>query len=139
MSDIKATMHRVYDEVFSGGNIDVVDELLHEDFVEHEELPPGIPPGRDAPKAYTTMFRSAFPDLKATVQEMLQDGNKVITRSRWTGTHQGEFMGIPPTGRSFDIGAIDIVEFRDGKGIGHWGVQDFATMMEQLGVAGPPE
>ncbi len=139
MSDLKDTMQRVYDEVFSGGNIDLIDELLHEDFIEHEELPPGIPQGRGAPKAYTTMFRSAFPDLKATVVEMLQDGDKVITRSRWTGTHEGDFMGIPPTGRSFDMSAIDIVEFKDGKGIGHWGITDIAGMMEQLGIAGPPE
>ena len=139
MSDLKATMQRVYDEVFSEGNIDLVDELLHEDFVEHEELPPGIPQGRGAPKAYTTMFRSAFPDLKVTVDEMLQDGDKVITRCRWSGTHHGEFMGIPPTGNSFEIGGIDIVEFKDGRGIGHWGVLDAAGIMEQLGVTGPPE
>lgn len=137
MSDLQTAARRIYNEVFSEGNIDVVDEVLHEDFVEHEELPPGIPPGRDAPKAYTTMFRGAFPDLEATVVEMLQDGDKVIIRSRWTGTNEGEFMGMPPTGNSIDIGGIDIIEFRDGKGIGHWGVMDFAKMMEQLGAAAP--
>ena len=138
MSDLKATMGRIYEEVFNQGNVDVVDELLADDFVEHEELPPGIPQGKEAPKVYTTMFRSAFPDFHMAVTEMLQDGNKVITRVRVSGTHQGEFMGIPPTGNRFEVTAVDIVEFRDGKGIGHWGVMDMATMMEQLGIGGPP-
>lgn len=138
MSDLKATMQRIYDEVFNQGNVDVIDELLADDFLEHEALPPGIPQGKDAPRVYTTMFRGAFPDFNMAVQEMLQDGDKVITRVRVSGTHQGEFMGIPPTGKKFEVTAVDIVEFRDGKGIGHWGVMDMAAMMEQLGVGGPP-
>lgn len=138
MSDIKATMRRIYEEVFNQGNVDVIDELLADDFVEHQELPPGIPQGKGAPKAYTNMFRSAFPDFHMAVEEMLQDGNKVITRVRVSGTHKGEFMGIPPTDSKFDVDAIDIVEFRDGKAIGHWGVMEEARMMQQLGISGPP-
>ena len=138
MSDLKATMQRLYDEVFNQGNLDVIDELLADDFVEHEELPPGIPQGKGAPRAYTIMFRSAFPDFRMAVEEMLQDGNKVITRVRVSGTHKGEFMGIPPTDNKFDVAAIDIIEFRDDKAIGHWGVMDMAAMMQQLGVGGPP-
>lgn len=138
MSDIKAAMRRIYDEVFNQGNVDVIDELLADDFMEHQELPPGIPQGKGAPRAYTTMFRSAFPDFHMAVEEMLQDGNKVITRVRVSGTHKGEFMGIPPTDNKFDVSAIDIVEFRDGQAIGHWGVMEEARMMEQLGVGGPP-
>jgi steroid delta-isomerase-like uncharacterized protein len=138
MSDNKATMLRLYEEVFSGGNLEAIDELLADDFVEHEELPPGIPQGKGAPRALATMMRGAFPDFHVAVEEMLEDGNKVITRARFSGTHQGEFMGIPPTGKRFDIPVIDIVEFRDGKGIAHWGIMDQAGMMGQLGVGGPP-
>ena len=137
MSDLKATMLRIYEEVFNQGNVNVVDEVLADDFLEHEELPPGISQGKDAPKTYTAMFRSAFPDFHMEVLEMLQDGNKVITRARVSGTHEGEFMGIAATGNRFEVSAIDIVEFRDGLGIGHWGVMDMATMMQQLGVGGP--
>ena len=138
MSDDKATMLRIYEEVFSQGDFDLGDELLADDFVEHEELPPGIPQGKEAPRALMTMMRGAFPDFHAAVEEMLQDGNKVITRARFSGTHKGEFMGIPPTDKRFDISVIDIVEFRDGKAIAHWGVMDMAGMMEQLGLGGPP-
>jgi steroid delta-isomerase-like uncharacterized protein len=138
MSDDKATMLQLYEEVFSQGNFDLGDELLADDFVEHEELPPGIPQGKEAPRALMTMMRGAFPDFHAAVEEMLQDGNKVITRARFSGTHEGEFRGIPPTGKRFDIPVIDIVEFRDGKAIAHWGVMDMAGMMAQLGVSGSP-
>jgi steroid delta-isomerase-like uncharacterized protein len=138
MSDLKTTMSRFYEEVFNLGKYDVIDELVADDFTEHEQLPPGIPPGKDAPRELAAMMRNAFPDFHVAVEEMLQDGNKVITRARFSGTHQGEFMGIPPTGASFDIGVIDIVEFRDGAAIAHWGVMDTAAMMGQLGVGGPP-
>ena len=139
MSDIQAVMRRIYAEVFTQGNVDLIDELMHEDFVEHEEVPPGIPPGRGTPKAMTAMMHSAFPDFRADVDELLQDGNKVIARARFSGTHQGEFMGIPATGNRFDINVIDIMEFQGDKAIAHWGLMDTAKMMEQLGAGGPPE
>ncbi len=138
MSDLKALMWRIIDEAFNRGDFDVFDELVSDDFVEHEELPPGVPQGKAAPREMITMMRAAFPDLQVTVEDMLQDGSKVVTRSRFAGTHEGEFMGIPPTGNGFDIPVIDIVEFREGKVVAHWGVMDNAAMMEQLGVAGPP-
>jgi len=138
MSDNKAAMRRIYEEVFSRGDLAVVDELIADDFIEHEELPPGIPPGKEAPRAQVTMMRVAFPDFHARVEELLEDGDKVIARARFSGTHQGEFMGIPATGKRFDIAVIDIIEFREGKGVAHWGIMDTAGMMEQLGVGGPP-
>jgi steroid delta-isomerase-like uncharacterized protein len=138
MSDNKAVMLRLYEEVFSQGNIDLIDEIMAEDFVEHEELPPGIPQGKGAPRALVAMLREAFPDFRATAEEMLEDGDKVITRARFSGTHKGEFMGIPATGNQVDMSVIDIVEFRDGKAVAHWGIMDQAGMMQQLGVGGPP-
>jgi steroid delta-isomerase-like uncharacterized protein len=130
-------MARIIDEGFNQGDMDALDELISDDFVEHEDLPPGVPQGKAAPLAMITMMRAAFPDLHVTVEEMLQDGSKVVTRSRFAGTHEGEFMGIPPTGNKFDVPVIDIIEFRDDKAVAHWGVMDNAAMMEQLGVAGP--
>jgi steroid delta-isomerase-like uncharacterized protein len=138
MSDLKAAMLRFYEEVFNQARYDVIDDLVADDFIEHEQLPPGISAGKDAPRELVTMMRSAFPDFRASVEEVLQDGNKVITRLRFSGTHQGEFMGIAPSGGRFDVPAIDIVEFRDGKAVAHWGVTDTAAMMEQLGIGGPP-
>ncbi|HUW03900.1 MAG TPA: ester cyclase [Acidimicrobiales bacterium] len=138
MSDLKAMMRRIIEEAFNQGNLDALDELIADDFVEHEDLPPEVPQGRAAPRAMITMMRAAFPDLQVTVEDMLQDGSKVVTRSRFAGTHEGEFMGIAATGNKFDVPVIDIVEFRDDEAVAHWGVMDNAAMMEQLGVAGPP-
>ena len=137
MSELKALMARIIDELFNRGDFDVFDELISDDFVEHEALPPGVPQGKAAPREMITMMRAAFPDFQVTVEDMLQDGRKVVTRSRFAGTHEGEFMGIPATGKRFDIPVIDIIEFRGDKAVAHWGVMDNATMMEQLGVAGP--
>ena len=136
--DPKALARRMYNEVISNGDFDVLDELIHDDFVEHEELP-GLPTDKEAPRAFFTMFRAAFPDLNASIEDMIQEGDKLVVRSRMSGTHKGEFMGIPPTNNKFDVQAIDEVEFRDGKAIAHWGVFDSAAMMEQLGVMPGPE
>ncbi|RZV45563.1 MAG: ester cyclase [Acidimicrobiia bacterium] len=134
MSDLKALVRRVYDEVFNEGKVELIDELLAENFVEHEQMP-GMPSDREAPKMYTQMARNAFPDFRMTVEEVLQDGNKVIVRGRSSGTHKGEFWGMPPTGNTFDIAFIDILEYDGDKMVGHWGVTDTAAMMEQLGGA----
>lgn len=135
MSEVhKVLAMRMYNEVISQGNIAALDDIVHDDFVEHEEMP-GLPTDKSAPAAFVTMFRSAFPDLHASIEDMMQDGDKLVVRSRMSGTHKGEFMGMSPTDNKFDVQAIDIVEFRDDKVIAHWGVIDAAAMMEQLGVA----
>ena len=115
----------------------LIDQYMAEDFVEHEVIP-GMGNTRETPRQLFKMMLTAFPDFRATVDELLQDGDKVIARARFSGTHQGEFMGIPATGKRFDIAVIDIIEFRDGKAIAHWGVMDMAGMMAQLGIGGPP-
>ena len=136
----KALIRRLMEEAFNRGDMSLVDELFAPDFVEHEELPPGIPPGREAVKQLSTMFRSAFPDFKLTIDDMIAEDDKVVVRSTWSGTHKGEFMGIPPTGKSVSFGVIDIVRIAGGKFVEHWGQMDSMGMMQQLGVIpGPGE
>jgi predicted ester cyclase len=104
------------------------------DFVEHEELP-GLAPTREGAIEFFRMDISAFPDLRFDPEDMLSSGDKVVTRARATGTHEGEFMGIPPTGKRVDVQLIDIVRFGDdGLAHEHWGVFDALAMMQQLGV-----
>ncbi|MGA9291190.1 MAG: ester cyclase [Ignavibacteriaceae bacterium] len=122
------------EEVLNQGKIDIVDKLLIPDFIEHEELPPGIPAGREAPKALFTMLHNAFPDFKATIVHLIAEEDKVILHMIWTGTHKSEFMGIPPTGKNISINVIDIIGINNGKFLEHWGVMDRMTMMQQLGV-----
>ena len=131
----KATANRFYDEAINGGNMDLIDEVVSPDFVEHEGFP-GLGTDRQGVKDFFTMFRTAFPDMKFAIDDMLEDGDKIVVRATMTGTHKGEFMGIAPTGKSISVQAIDIVRFENGKVTDHWGVTDTAGMMEQLGATG---
>jgi len=131
--DHAATMKRAY-ELISSGDVDGFGALLAEDFVEHEKTP-GLEPTREGVVQFFHMYRTAFPDLRIDPQDVLVSGDKVVARVRATGTHQGEFLGMPPTGKSVDVQLIDIIRF-DGAGLAceHWGVVDALAMMQQLGA-----
>jgi steroid delta-isomerase-like uncharacterized protein len=124
----------------SAGDLEGFSAMLADDFVEHEETP-GLAPTKDGVVEFFRMYRAAFPDLRMEPQDVLTDADKVVARVRATGTHQGEFMGMPASGKSVDVQLIDIIRF-DGDGLAreHWGVVDLMTMMQQLGAAaeGPP-
>ena len=129
----KARVRRMYDEVVGQRKIEVLDELLGDDFVEHETMP-GIPPGREGVKALIGMFLSAFPDMQFELGDIVADGDVVASRMTMTGTHQGEFMGIPATGRSINVNSMEFLRVANGRVVEHWGVTDQAAMMQQLGV-----
>jgi steroid delta-isomerase-like uncharacterized protein len=131
--DHAATMRRLYD-LINAGDIDGFGDLLADDFVEHEETP-GLEPTKEGVKQFFHAYRTAFPDLRMEPQDVLASGEKVVARVRGTGTHQGEFMGMPPTGKSVDVELIDIIRFGDdGRAREHWGVFDALKMMQQLGA-----
>jgi predicted ester cyclase len=131
--DNKALVRRFVDEVQSAGNIDLIDEICSPEFVNHS-APPGIPADCEGIKIVTAMFRRAFPDSYFTVEDMVAEGDKVATRKTFHGTHEGEFMGIPPSGRSVSMGLMDIVRISEGRVVEHWSVGDTLGMMQQLGV-----
>lgn len=135
----KTVVRRLIEEVFNQGNTSLVDELFAPDFVEHEELPPGVPSGRDGIGLSISMLHSAFPDFSATIEDMVAEGAKVSIRLTWSGTHQGEFMGLPPTNKRFAISVFDIVRIAEGKIVEHWGQMDNMGMMQQLGLMPGPE
>ena len=137
--DHAATMRRMYD-LLNTGDVDGFGELLADDFVEHEETP-GLAPTREGVKEFFRMYVGAFPDLRIDAEDVLASGDKVVARSRASGTHQGEFMGMPATGKRVDAQLIDIIRFGDdGLVHEHWGVFDALAMMQQLGAVpeGPP-
>lgn len=134
----KALFRRMVEEVFNQRNVGLIDEILSTDFVEREELPPGVPSGREGVKQLTLMFHSAFPDFKATIDDMIAEGDKVVVRMTWRGTHKGEFMGIPATDKNVSFEVIDIVRFAGDKFAEHWGMMDNASLMQQLGVGPAP-
>ncbi len=137
--DHAATVQRFY-EMISAGDIDGFGALLADDFVEHEETP-GLAPTKDGVLEFFRMYRAAFPDLRFDPEDVLASGDKVAARVRATGTHEGEFMGMPATGKRVDVQLIDIIRFGDdGLAHEHWGVVDLMAMMQQLGAIpeGPP-
>jgi predicted ester cyclase len=131
--DNKALVRRFVDEVQSGGNIDLIDDICSPGFVNHS-APPGIPADREGIKILTAMFGGAFPDSHFTIGDMVAEGDKVATRKTFHGTHEGEFMGIPPSGRAVSMGLIDIVRVSEGRVVEHWVVGDSLGLMQQLGV-----
>ena len=131
--DHAATMRRAYD-LLNAGDIDGFGDLLADDFVEHEELP-GLEPSKEGVKTFFRMYRAAFPDLRLDPEDVIASGDKVVARARATGTHEGDFMGMPATGRRIDAQLVDIIRFGDdGLAREHWGVFDTMAMMQQLGV-----
>ena len=129
----KALVRRFFGE-YPKVDQSLVDELIAEDFVDHNPPGPNIAPGREGVKQVMAGRRSAFPDSRVTVDDQVAEGDKVVNRQTITGTHLGDFMGIPPTGKSFSIGAIAIFRIEDGKIVERWGETDMTGMMQQLGV-----
>ena len=129
----KALVRRFVDEVQSGDNIDLIDEICSPEFVNHS-APPGLPADREGIKVVTNMFRGAFPDSYFAVEDMIAEGDKVATRKTFHGTQRGEFMGISPTGQRVSVELIDIVRIVGEKVVEHWSMGDNLGMMQQLGV-----
>jgi len=130
---------RRFFEMVNSGDIDRLIDLFADDFVEHEGMP-GMPTGREGTRQLFKMMSAGFPNMKWDPQDILVDGDKAVARVQLTGTNDGEFMGMPATGKSVSVQVIDIVRFgEDGLAREHWGVFDQMAMMTQLGaVPGPP-
>ncbi len=134
----KTFVRRFYEEVWGKGNLDVADELYAENFVDHNPVDPDLPSGIEGFKQMVPMFRTAFPDMQFTIEDLIAKGDKVVSRLSIRATHQGEFMGIPPTGKQASITGIDIIRIVDGKMVERWGEVDMLRLMQELGVVPPP-
>jgi steroid delta-isomerase-like uncharacterized protein len=136
--DHEVSIRRLY-ELLSAGDVDGFADRLSDEFVEHEDVP-GFEPSKAGVTEMFRMYRAAFPDMRMDAEDVLVSGDKAVARVRVTGTHQGEFMGMPATGSSVDIQLIDITRFgADGLAREHWGVTDALTMMQQLGAIPAPD
>jgi steroid delta-isomerase-like uncharacterized protein len=134
--DAKALVYRFYDEI-NAGNLGVIDEVIADDFVEHEEFP-GISKDKAGVKQFFEMFRAAFPDMRMEAHEIVTEGDLLVARGTMSGTQQGEFMGMPPSGRRMEVTGFDMLRVRDGQVTEHWGIMDAMSMMQQLGAMPAP-
>ena len=130
----KALARRVIEEMFNNGNLDVADELIAQDYVDHDPAMPEDVHGPEGFKEYVSAYRSAFPDLHIQIEDQIAEGNKVATRWTGTGTHEGELAGIARTGNRVTLPGMEIVRIYEGKLVEGWEGYDSMTMMRQLGV-----
>ena len=131
----KEVMKTLYEQVVNQKNVEKIDELLVDGFVEHERQP-DQPEGKAGVKEYFNSLHSAFPDIKFTVNDMVAADDKVWSYITITGTHKGTFMGVEATGNKIKTETVDIVRFENGKAAEHWGVTDTGKMMQQMGMMG---
>jgi steroid delta-isomerase-like uncharacterized protein len=134
----KAIVRRMYEEVFNRRNLALAAELASPESITHE-VPPGMAAtGPETLRQVVQLLTTAFPDHHTTIEDLIAEGDKVVVRATFSGTHQGVFLGIPPTGRPFTQQQIHVVRITDGKIAEHWAVRDDLRMMRQLGVIPGP-
>src|ERR687889_203417 len=137
MSDARAIVQRMFDEIINKGQLEVVDELFAEDFLDHG--PMGDIPGPEAFKTMVAQWRSAVPDVHCAVDDFIVDGDDVAWVVRTTGTHTGDGLGFPATGKSFETVSANIGRLRDGKAVEHWAEQGMFPFLVQIGMIPAPQ
>jgi steroid delta-isomerase-like uncharacterized protein len=135
----KALCARPHEEIFNQGNLALADEIFSPEFTWHEAHLPPLPKGPESIKLFATMVRVAFPDLHLILEDRIAEGDRVVNRWTFRGTHRGEFQGVPPTGRAVTISGIDIWRIKDGKIIENQQVVDNLGLLQQLGAIPQPE
>jgi steroid delta-isomerase-like uncharacterized protein len=134
----KALARRLVEEALNAGRLEVVDELVASDFVEHDPSLPEEVRGPAGVKELIAGYRAAFPDIHITIEDQIADGDYVVSRWSGTGTHQGELMGMPATGKQATVTGITIDRIADGRIAESWDNWDTLGMMQQLGAIPAP-
>ena len=136
--DNKEFMKSFIDEVINRQNLDAIDKMVSENFIEHVPFP-GQGPGREGLKFAIGSMHTGFPDMNWTMQEQIAEGEKVVSRVIWKGTHKGEFMGIPPTNKKVEVWGMVIDVVRDGLFSESRIIMDTVGLLQQLGVMPEPQ
>jgi predicted ester cyclase len=129
-------MRRVTEEIWNEGHLDLVDELIAVDFVDHLDLPGLEGRGRERYRASVVMMRTGFPDFQNPIDFVIAEDDIAVSYGHMTGTNSGDLMGMPPTGRAIDLPTIGILRFANGRAVERWGIADNMAMMRQLGLLG---
>ena len=139
LDENEAVVRRYFQEILDGGNLDLVDEIFDPQYVLHDPSSPQEVRGLEGSKQFVGMFRTAFPNIAHTIEDHIAEGDKVVTRLRAHATHEGELMGITPTGKGVTIKGISIWRIADGKIKECWFNYDALGLMQQLGAFREPE
>jgi steroid delta-isomerase-like uncharacterized protein len=135
MSDTnKNVLRRSFEEVWNKGNLQVADELFTPNYADHDPSTPDLGRGPESEKKRATLYRTAFPDLRLTIEDIIAEGETVMARWSCRGTHKGDLSGIAPTGKQVTITGVSIARFANGKMAEGWANWDALGLMQQLGV-----
>ena len=129
----KALHRRFYEEVHEGGNLDLLDGMVTDDYVHHSAQGLALR-GADGLRDLIAGVRAAFPDLQDTIEEQIAEGDSVMTRWTMAGTHRGEWMGIPASGKRIEVAIVSIARFRGERCYESWEMVDMLGMMQQMGA-----
>jgi steroid delta-isomerase-like uncharacterized protein len=133
-----ATYRRWFDEGCSHGNLDLVEELYSPEYVSHS-LPPNLPPTRDGLKSFIGALREGIPDLDCPIDHVVAEGDRVAGMFSLRGTHAGSLLGVPPSGKTVNVGVMVIARFdEDGRWIEDWNCWDQLGLLQQLGAVPTP-
>ena len=133
----KVLVWRFFDQAYNNDRPEVIDELFADDYVDHS-APPGQAPGAAGTRQVYDMYRTAFPDLRVEIHDLVAEDDLVVVRATFTGTSRGPLMGAPPTGKPVQIASMVIVRLRDGRFVERWEQMDLLGLMLQLGVVSQP-
>ena len=133
----KQFVKRLYDELIDGVRLDLLDEIVDPEFVDHTPLP-GLSSDREGLKRRLLLRRDAFPDFRSAILDLVVEGEKVVAMMTSTGTHRGSFLGVRPTGKRATIMEIHQLRIREGRLLEFWGLPDLFGLFVQLGVVSPP-
>ena len=138
MTDPERVFRRLIEEGFNRGDLEVADTVTADGFTEHQDFGPNHAPGAEGVRAVIASLKRAFSDFHLEIQDLTVAGDTAWARLVATGTHDGPFMGHPPTGRRFRADVFDVVRVVDGRMVAHWGVPDRLGVLMQLGLLQPP-
>jgi steroid delta-isomerase-like uncharacterized protein len=134
MSDENKALARRFFEAFSTGDVDLLDDVVAEDAVDHDAYNPYASEGREGAKKVISMYRDAFPDLVMTVDDQIAEGDKVATMWHAEGTHEGELMGYAGTGNRATTHGIAVDRIEGGRVVEAWGQWDVMHLMQVIGA-----
>jgi steroid delta-isomerase-like uncharacterized protein len=137
MEENRAIVDRYREEVFNEKNLAAIPKYVAPHYVRRDPGAPAEVRGPDGVKQLAAMFFAAFPDIHFDAEDIIAEGDKVVQRLTSRGTHQGEFMGIPPTGKQLTVTAIEIFRLADGQIAEQWVEADYLGLLQQLGVVPP--
>ena len=134
MSEENKALARRWADIFKEGNLDLVDEIFAPNFVGHDPAMPEDVRGVEGAREFYSMYTSAFPDAEITIEDQLAEGDMVATRWTGRGTHQGELMGVQPSGNRVEVMGNSISRIEDGKIVEEWDIYDALGMMQAIGA-----